>query len=57
MIVFDGAGFAGSRGLSVNGTNCAGAFPLQVNQITDVVLRISETGCEVEPVGIRPAED
>jgi hypothetical protein len=56
-IVFDGVGFAGRRGLSVNGTNCAGVFPVEVNQVTDVVLRISESGCEVEPVGIRPAED
>ena len=56
-IVFDGVGFAGARGLSVNGTKCAGTFHIQVNQITDVVLRVDETGCEVEPVGIRPVEE
>jgi len=56
-IAFDGVGFAGPRGLSVNGTNCAGVFPVQVNQITDVVLRVSETGCEIEPVGIHPVDD
>jgi len=56
-IVFDGVGFAGPRGLSVNGTKCAGTFHIQVNQVADVVLRVSETGCEVEQVGIRPVEE
>lgn len=56
-IVFDGVGFAGPRGLSVNGTTCDGTFHIQVNRITDVVLRFGESDCHVDSVGIRPVEE
>jgi len=56
-IVFDGIGFTGPRGLSVNGTTCAGMFHVQVNQVTDVILHVDETGCQVETVGLHPVEE
>ena len=56
-VVFDGVAFAGPRFLSVNGTRCAGTLHIQTNRIVDVVLRVGETSCDVETVGIRAVEE
>lgn len=56
-IVFDGIGFTGPRGLSVNGTDCAGRFHVQENRVTDVLLHVDGTDCQVETIGIRPVEE
>ena len=47
-------GLPGVLGLLVNGTRCEGDFALQSDTRTNVVLRVTESGCFVRTQGIEP---
>lgn len=57
IILFDGTGFPGPSGLTVNGIRCDGRIPIQLDLITDVVLDIRDDGCAVRVVGLRAVDE
>jgi hypothetical protein len=53
-LVIDHVALPGDEGLMIDGTRCAGTFPIVTDVETDVRLQLSADGCRVESLGTHP---